>query len=138
LPETYTGPIIDWSTNDIALVDATKKAKRAGVISRTGAGSTVNSGFVQASLDTATFTSEEIKYAGHTFGLYGQGNYTMPQNGTAFRFSPPETNGHGMMVSIFPYDGNSVGLTFGQEIKLKFSAVTWRNNSLTNPLDIPT
>ena len=78
----------------------------AGVIQRTGAGSTLNSGFIQASLDTANFTSEQIKYAGHTFGLYGQGNYTMPQNATAYRFSTPgATEGHGLMVSIFPYNG---------------------------------
>ena len=106
MPENYTGPIIDWWNTDIALVNATWIEKRAGVISRTGAGSTVNSGFVQASLDTATFTSEQIKYAGHTFGLYGQGNYTMPQNATAYRFSTPgATEGHGLMVSIFPYNG---------------------------------
>ena len=114
MPENYTGPIIDWSNTDIALVNATWIAKRAGVISRTGAGSTVNSGFVQASLDTANFTSEQIKYAGHTFGLYGQGNYTMPQNDTAYRFSTPgASEGHGMMVSIFPYDGTSAGLAAG-------------------------
>ena len=105
MPDPYYGPMIDWWQTAIGNVNDTTKAKMGGVISRTATGSTINSGFLQATSDIANFTSEQIKYAGHTFGLYGQGNKTMPQNDTAFTYALAGTNAHGMMVSIFPYDG---------------------------------
>jgi hypothetical protein len=73
----------------------------------------MNSGFIQATLDTQTNVPDNFKWAGHTFGLYGQGDLTMPANGRAFMWQPPSTNTHSVMVSIFPYDGTSIGLTSG-------------------------
>ena len=78
LPDPYYGPMIDWWQTSAASINDTTKAMMGGVISRTASGSTVNSGFLQATSDIGNFTAEQIQYAGHTFGLYGQGNKTMP------------------------------------------------------------
>jgi hypothetical protein len=94
-------------------LNSTEIAKKGGVLLRTTAGSSMNSGFIQATLDTQTNVPDNFKWAGHTFGLYGQGDLTMPANGRAFMWQPPSTNTHSVMVSIFPYDGTSIGLTSG-------------------------
>jgi len=46
-------------------------------------------------------------WAGHTFGLLGQGPASEANNGTAFdaynKHTGPDST-YGMMISIFPYD----------------------------------
>ena len=57
--------------------------------------------------------------------MWGQGQETMPSDvsvagatvvETAFSYASPTANAHGLMVSIFPYDGTSAGLTGTDEI----------------------
>jgi hypothetical protein len=81
--------------------------KRMGWLARTAVGSTVNSGFVRVTNETTSAAANTLLYAGHTFGLYGQGNDTMPWNGTAFEYATTKQTSdvHAMMVSFFPYDG---------------------------------
>jgi hypothetical protein len=109
-PAAYTGPAIDWAAaagaTDVSN-PSTMKAKRMGWLARTAVGSSVNSGFVRVTNETATTAANTLLYAGHTFGLYGQGNDTMPWNGTAYEYASAKqaTDVHAMMVSFFPYDG---------------------------------
>ena len=119
-PQAYKGPLIDWWAANNAAVNATSKAQMRGTIDRNGgAGSTLNTGFLVASTDDSSVidTTTNFQYAGHVFGIWGQGLETMPSASatveTAFSYASPTANAHGLMVSIFPYDGTSGGLTSG-------------------------
>lgn len=103
--------MIDWWAANLAAVNATMKPQMAGVLSRTATGSTMNSGFLRVTTDLGVWTPVQINYTGHTYGLYGQGTAAMPAPDIAFTYKSPAADPHGMMVSIFPYDGTSVGLT---------------------------
>jgi len=120
LPAAYQGPSIDYWTgpgaSDISHTAQEKnntfKAKKYGWLGRTAVGSSINSGFIMASNDTAVNSAANLMFSGHTFGLYGQGQASMPQNGTAFEFNvdlhnaaSAVQNTHSMMISLFPYDG---------------------------------
>ena len=91
-----------------------------------GAGSTLNTGFLVASTDDSSVidTTTNFQYAGHVFGIWGQGLETMPKSTatveTAFSYASPTANAHGLMVSIFPYDGTSAGLASGKTNVIKF------------------
>lgn len=127
-PLAYKGPMIDWWAANVAAVNATSKAQMRGMLGRNGgAGSTLNSGFLVASTDdSATLDGQaaNYQYAGHVFGMWGQGVETMPDAtltvSTAFQYSTPVGAAHGMMVSIFPYDGTSGGLTGVQTNEFEF------------------
>ena len=143
-PAAYTGPQIDWTAaagaTDVT-TPLTMKPLRKGRLARTAPGSSINAGFVRVSNDTTVPTvANTIMYAGHTFGLYGQGNDTMPADGIAFEYTDKHgaasTDVHSMMISMFPYDGTqTTGLGATENITMKASIVTWRTNT---DLSVPT
>ena len=62
----------------------------------------------------------------------------MPADNIAYMWQAPSTNIHSVMISIFPYDGTSIGLAAGQTIEINVTSVAWRNNYLTEPPAMPT
>jgi len=130
-PAAWTGPNIDWwvANAAIASVNSTVLANNGqwGVFSKMSVTTpSLQSGWLAATPDnTAT---PVVAAPGHTFGLRGQGNATNAMAGTAFAYrAVTATATHGMMVSIFPYDGTDAnGLTSGQTIVLTGYAQAWR------------
>jgi hypothetical protein len=79
-PVAWTGPVIDWWVTDnlIANVNATGKANMYGVLDRLALTKpSLNSGFLAPTPDS-TATPPVPLNAGHVFGLWGQGEPTMP------------------------------------------------------------
>jgi len=77
------------------------------------------------------------QYVGHTFGLYGQGNATMPGANNAFWVgaSNATTNAGGMMISVFPNDATSAAYSGDQNITITAKTVAW--NTGVFPLAAP-
>jgi hypothetical protein len=120
-PAAYTGPKIDWwvTSNLLASVNTTTIAAGYGTLDNMAVTATpsLNAGFVQATPDTTSTTTSVVTWAGHTFGLNGQGAATMPADGIAFTIVvPANTVTHSVMVSIFPYTAAWTGLTTAQTI----------------------
>jgi len=89
----------------------------------------LQSGWLAATPNDSTANSAvPVPAPGHVFGLRGQGNATNPADGIAFAYRAVTTTAtHGMMVSLFPYDGSdTTGITGTNSVVLTGSAVTWR------------
>jgi hypothetical protein len=102
--------MIDWWQQTVDSINTTSAQKQYGVFERQSVQfPSLNSGFIAATPDSSISTAQSPyplpTYAGHTFGLLGQGAATMPQNGIAFASRRVESSdNHHMMISIFPYD----------------------------------
>lgn len=89
--------------------------------------STLRSGFLQASTNTASTTTTEIANVGHVFGRMGQGERTMSTytlNGatitnTSFQWKAPADNAHAMMINILPTAPEDAGLSATKRIKIE-------------------
>lgn len=89
------------------------------------------SGFIAATPDS-TAVPPLPTYAGHVFGLFGQGNATMPADDIAIAGDFLLTYGSetfGMMVSIFPYDMNTANMAAGNSIDIEVKTVTFKEMS---------
>jgi hypothetical protein len=141
-PAAYSGPRIDWwvTANALASLNSTVTAAMYGTLTNMAVTATpsLNAGFVQATPDTTSTATSVLTWAGHTFGLNGQGIATMPADGTAFSIvTPIATTTHSVMVSLFPYDATSAGLTGTQSVVLTVSSVTWRTHYSIDRPDQP-
>jgi len=140
VPAAYVGPKIDWwlaTSNLVNNVNATSRVEGYGVLDRMAATimpkPSLNSGFVQAAPDISNGVTPNITFAGHTFGLLGQGNATLPTNGIAFPYRTVSTETHHMMLSLFPYDEtDTTGVANGQTIEFRWHAVSWRTTGSFN------
>lgn len=78
----------------------------------------IKTGFLQASANIASFTSDDIANVGHVFGRLGQGVRSVPATGIlAFTTDFATQSEHGMMWSILPINpGDTTGLAASKTI----------------------
>jgi hypothetical protein len=82
--------------------------------------------FLSATTDDAAFAADNYKYAGHVFGLMGQGLATMPGNAPFYWGTTATADKASMLVSIMPLTDADVGLdTAAKFITLSAKGAAW-------------
>jgi hypothetical protein len=93
---------------------------------------------LSATTDDATFAADNYKYAGHVFGLMGQGLATMPGNAPFYWGTPATADKASMLVSIMPITDADTGLDAAtKSISLSAKAAAWANLAEYNTPALP-
>ena len=152
-PPTWTGPTVKYFHNtteqttfgNLAWEQKKNIATYAGALTNTnGDKPSFGSGYLAATPDNTAPAAAPFNasWAGHSFGLIGQGDLSMPEAGNAWAGIPDaarDAASYHMAVSIFPYDGtDTTGLAANTNVTIAWSSVAWRNfGSLTGPTAAP-
>jgi hypothetical protein len=137
-PPSFTGPgelIYFATTAEKTAWDSAAKGTKVGEYTYEGtlqvapAMPSFGAGWLSATPDN-TITTPNASWAGHVFGVMGQGDAAMPTAANAWANTIDATRDaaiYGMMVSLLPYDMTTAVMGGTKKIDITFTTVAWRN-----------